>query len=155
MDFLEAPHADGVPLPRSDCFGCGFGGADGRDAGHAIGNGSPSNCLFVTEGMRARSNGIYDKVQGSAFQKIYCIGPAFIDFEYGAALYADSLNGSRGAPCCDELVSEFVQTPSYFRRLRFIAVVDADEDRAFQRQRSSGTQLRLWRRLRRSFHRRP
>ena len=84
-----------------------------------------------------------DELEAAGFQKIDGVGTAFVDFENGLAREAGSFEGDRSATGGEEREAELVELAGDFDGGGFIAIVDADEERAGIGDGRSRSQLSL------------
>ena len=129
MQLLQAPDSERVAAAGSDGFGGGAGSAHGCDAGRSVGDGIATDGLFVWERMAA-GGCINDQLEAAGFEKIDGVGTAFVDFEYRLARQARGFQRACGAAGGEESEAEFVELASHIDSGGFVAIIDADEERA-------------------------
>lgn len=136
VDFLQAPHADGVAPPGGYGLGGRPGAADGRDARDVVGHRRPPDRPLVAEGMRPGRR-VDHKMDRPRLQQVHRVGPAFVHFEHNPGGQPSRPQRRRGPASRHQLEPEPGECSRHFDGGRLVAVVHADEHRAAVRQRRS------------------
>src|ERR1035438_6567772 len=84
VNLLQAPHADGVALPRRHGLGGRACAAHSGDAGHPMRHRAAPDGLLVEECRRA-SGGVDRQLNGPCLQQVHRVGAAFIHLEHDLA----------------------------------------------------------------------
>src|SRR5579864_7088571 len=142
MESLKGVDAEFAALQGGDAFGCGSRGGNGRHSGDVVHDGGAADGLLVEKRINALRRVDYE-LNALTFDQVNHVGAAFFYLVHAINFQASLFKHVRGTRSCDDLESEFEETPGNIGNVAFVMIGDADEYRALRGQHLAGGDLSL------------
>src|SRR5579863_834760 len=140
MQILKRSHFGSLVDQGLDSQSCRVCGRKRCDAGNVMPDCGAPDGFFVVERFAAERR-VDDQINLARLHEVDDVWATFVHLEHGFRFNSRSFQRRRGAARREEAESEFFQSFAEWTDLTLVAVVDAEEDCAFERQALTSSEL--------------